>query len=140
MPLKKLRQLSKLQRALIFFGLIALAYGLWGRTIFQYSGGIVLFMYGLYPEMWGNRTFEHDTSKDILSLLEVRGDQLRVGMDIAPKSVVRKVAMGEYSETQGYLSFPYTRKITASYVFPLDQLEPLRAWFAEHASELEVIS
>lgn len=140
MLFKKLHKLPKIQRVFILLALIALAYGIWGRAIFQFIGALVLLMYGLFPEMWQNRKYEHDTSKDVLGLLEVRGEQLRVGMDIAPKLVVRKVAMGEYSETQGYLSFPYTRKITASYVFPLDQLEPLRAWFAEHAPELEVIS
>lgn len=140
MLFKKLHKLPKIQRLFILLALIALAYGIWGRAIVQFIGALVLLMYGLFPEMWKNRKLEHNTSKDILGLLEIRGEQLRVGMDIAPRSVVRKVAMGEYSETQGYLSFPYTRKITASYVFPLDQLEPLRAWFAEHAPELEVIS
>ncbi|HLV48913.1 MAG TPA: hypothetical protein VKY35_07615, partial [Aliidiomarina sp.] len=64
MLFKKLHKLPKIQRVFILLALIALAYGIWGRAIFQFIGALVLLMYGLFPEMWQNRKYEHDTSKD----------------------------------------------------------------------------
>ena len=87
----------------------------------------------------GSEDKSYNKSKDILNLVEACGDELRVGMDKASHTVIGKVAIGPYNEKYGYISFPYTQKITGQFIYPIAQVEPLKAWFAEHFPQLEII-
>ncbi|RUO43751.1 hypothetical protein CWE15_00675 [Aliidiomarina taiwanensis] len=137
--LQKLHVLPRLHRALLLIGLLTVFYLIWGRAIFQYFGGLVLFIYVFFPEVMGGEDKSYNKCKDIFNLLEACGDELRVGMDKASSTVIRKVAIGQYNDKYGYVSFPYTQKITGQYTFPIAQIGPLKAWFSEHFPDLEII-
>ncbi|MCC5880295.1 MAG: hypothetical protein JJU03_10440 [Idiomarina sp.] len=73
--------------------------------------------------------------------IELRGDEryLRLGMEEAPLSVVKKVAISQRNSDQAFIDFPYTSRITSPLLFPLQQIDSVRAWFVENAPEVKLI-
>lgn len=134
----RMNQFSKRNRFILLIGLGLAPLWIWGFEAFRYSGSFVLIMWLLFPDMWSNK-LPADKTKDMLKLLARDGDLLRVGMETASLSLVRKVALSEYDDQYGFLQFPYTSKFSASYLFPIEQMTEVREWFSTHAPELEII-
>lgn len=134
----RMNKLSKRTRFTILMLLGLAPLWIWGVEAFRYSGSLVLIMWLLFPEIWANK-LPADKTKNMLKLLARDGDLLRVGMETASISIVRKVALSEYDEQYGFLQFPYTSKFSASYLFPIEQMAEVRDWFATKVPELEII-
>lgn len=86
---------------------------------------------------------QFDQVRNMPSMLhrEVRGDTpvLRVGMEEAPVSAVKRVIINKRNAEHAYIIFPYTRRINSPILFPVEQLDGVQQWFADNAPELEVV-
>ncbi|MCL5051125.1 MAG: hypothetical protein M1473_11495, partial [Firmicutes bacterium] len=112
---------------------------LWGTEMLRYFGGWTLLLFVMFPETLVTK-IPADKTKDMLRLLSREDDRLRVGMEQVALSVVKKVALSEYNDKYAMLSFPYTGKISSNYVFPIEQMNDVRAWLQTHTPELEIIT
>lgn len=64
---------------------------------------------------------------------------LRLGMEEAPLTVIKKVALSKRDETYGFIDFPYTNRIGSPLLFPVEQINSVREWLEENVPELEII-
>lgn len=135
---KKIRTLPRAYRLSFLAFSFTLALLLFGAEALRYIGGWTLLLFVLFPETLSNKPLA-DKTKDMLRLLARHDDRLRVGMEQAALSAVKKVAIDEYDEHYAIISFPYTNKITANYLFPREQIAEVRAWFQQHTPELELV-
>ncbi|RUO23105.1 hypothetical protein CWE08_00170 [Aliidiomarina iranensis] len=136
--ISRIKRFPRRYRALLLISLVMLTYLLLGREMFRYIGMWTLIIFLLFPESLSSK-IPADKTKDMLGLLARHEDRLRVGMEQVAISMVKKVAIDEYDERYGIISFPYTNKISASYYFPIEQLPAVRAWFKNTIPELEIV-
>ncbi|EGN76088.1 hypothetical protein A28LD_0576 [Idiomarina sp. A28L] len=136
--ISRIKRFPRRYRALVLLLLVILTYLLLGSEMLRYLGMWTLILFLLFPEMMSHK-IPADKTKDMLGLLSREEDRLRVGMEQVAISIVRKVAIDEYDNRYGIISFPYTNKISASYYFPIEQLPAVCAWFKENAPELEIV-
>lgn len=130
---------SKQQRVLILIGILWICFAIFGKEAAKYMGGGSLLLFILFPEVMLNSSYAGDKTKDMLQLLSVDGSKLRVGMEWVEKETIRKIALDKFDDTYATMQFPYTSKISAGYLFPIEQLEDVRAWLEFHAPEIEII-
>ncbi|RTE86736.1 MULTISPECIES: hypothetical protein [Gammaproteobacteria] len=130
---------SKQQRVLILIGLLWLFFAVLGKDAAKYMGGGALLLWLLFPEVMVNSSYAGDKTKDMLQLLSVDGSKLRVGMEWVEKETIKKIALDKFDDTYATMQFPYTSKIPANYLFPLEQMEEVRAWLERNAPEIEII-
>lgn len=136
--LKRIHKLPRRYRAAFILILFTLTYLLWGAESLRYFGGWVLLLWVLFPETLATKT-PVDKTRHMLPMLGRDENSLRVGMEQVAIRSVQKVALDVYDDDHAILTFPYTAKISANYLFPRDQLAEVRAWFEEHTPELEII-
>ena len=121
---------------LIFVWLDVAAVQPWVNIIF------IAFML-LFPEYIFTPHSQSDPIRNMPGMLhrEMRGETpvLRVGMEEASLEIVKKVAISQRDQTYGFIDFPYTSRINSPLLFPVNQINSVRQWFAEHAPELELI-
>lgn len=115
-----------------------------GLVPLNWSTLLILFLVGaVFPDSVFPPVENIDAVRNMPSMLhiEVRKNQryLRVGMEEAPLSVVKKVAISKRDNEHAFIDFPYTSRITSPLRFPLVQIDSVRVWFSEHAPELELI-
>lgn len=110
---------------------------------YRYFGGLLLLFWAFFPDLLFNNSPQLDKVKNLPGMLDrkatAQGDMLRFGMEEAPISSIRKVAISKYDDEFGFIDFPYTSKLTRPMLFPLQQIDSVRHWFAENTPELEVI-
>lgn len=136
--LKRIQKLPRRYRAALMLSLFLVTHLLWGSEAFRYFGGWVLLLWILFPEALGAKS-PVDKTRHMLAMLAREDDRLRVGMEQVAISSVQKVALDTYDDDHAILTFPYTSKISANYLFPRDQMAEVRAWFEQHTPELEII-
>ena len=101
------------------------------------SGLIGVSMFPLYPLYL--KAQRPETIKNMLYLLEVRGDNLRVGMEQIPIDKLKRVAVGPFDKDYAVLQFPYNPMYQIDYSFPIQQLDDVRAWFRVELPDVELI-
>jgi hypothetical protein len=133
---------SKKERVIRFF--ISASTLLLGASImylyndWTYLGGIIgLSMLPLYSIFL--KAQRPETIKNMLYLLEVRGDYLRVGMEQIPIDKLKRVAVGPLDKEFAVLQFPYNPMYQIDYSFPIQQLNDVRAWFRSELPDVELI-
>jgi hypothetical protein len=136
--LKRIQKLPRRYRAAFILSLFTLTYLLWGSESLRYFGGWVLLLWVLFPENLAAKA-PVDKTRHMLPMLAREDDRLRVGMEQVAINSVKKVALDIYDDDHAILTFPYTSKISANYLFPRDQFAEVRAWFEQHTPELEII-
>lgn len=136
---KRIESIPRRYRFIFLLALFVMTHLIWGTEMLRYFGGWTLLMFIMFPETLITK-IPADKTKDMLRLLSREDDRLRVGMEQVALTVVKKVALSEYNNKYAMLSFPYTGKISSNYVFPLEQLNDVRAWFQTHTPELEIIT
>lgn len=118
--------------------------GLVGLLPLQFSTlAIFLVLTVVFPDYIFTSSESIDAVRNMPGMLhiEMRDDQryLRLGMEEAPLSVVQKVAISQRNSDQAFIDFPYTSRITSPLLFPIEQIDKVRAWFAENAPEIKII-
>lgn len=129
-------------RLLVMLSLITVFYWL-GYVDSRYIGSMMILIAAFFPDYMFKKTVQIDTIRNMPAMLhrEVRNGKsiLRVGMEEAPLTAVKKVAISQYSSDHVFIDFPYTARITAPLLFPIEQDAKVRQWFADNAPELEII-
>lgn len=74
----------------------------------------------------------------ILKYLSIEADALKVEDYQVQLEVVRQVAISEFDQGSGFLSFPLTSKLPQNYIFPIKEIQALRAWFEDNAPTIRV--
>ncbi|WP_126793230.1 hypothetical protein [Aliidiomarina haloalkalitolerans] len=136
---KKIESIPRRYRLAFLLALFVMTHLIWGTEMLRYFGGWTLLLFVMFPETLVTK-IPADKTKDMLRLLSREDDRLRVGMEQVALSVVKKVALSEYNDKYAMLSFPYTGKISSNYVFPIEQMNDVRAWLQTHTPELEIIT
>ncbi|MCH8500929.1 MAG: hypothetical protein LAT77_03335 [Aliidiomarina sp.] len=136
---KKIESIPRRYRLTFLLAVFVMTHLIWGTEMLRYFGGWTLLLFVMFPETLVTK-IPADKTKDMLRLLSREDDRLRVGMEQVALSVVKKVALSEYNDKYAMLSFPYTGKISSNYVFPIEQMNDVRAWLQTHTPELEIIT
>ncbi|MGM7447789.1 hypothetical protein ACP7H9_04680 [Idiomarina sp. ST20R2A10] len=126
--------------ALIFLPYFLLFYfelGFWGQL---YGAMLVLLAFYITPDAFGNRSHNRSEVKNMMALLGVQGEQLRVGLEQVPAKKLKRVAVGEYDKNSAILSFPFNYQISHHYVFPIQQFDSVQNFFKTHYPQVELIT
>lgn len=95
----------------------------WSLLVALISVSTYPFLIGLF------RSARPESVRNILYLLEVRGEHLRVGMEQIELAKLKRVAIGPFDQEHAVLQFPFNPYFQVALSFPLEQLEAARAWF-----------
>jgi len=116
---------------------------LFSAHTYAYFSVIMLVLWAFFPEHLFRNSNRLSRVKNMPAMLHRTAgkpeDLLRVGMEEAPISAVKKVALSKYDDASAFIDFPYTSKFSQPLLFPIQQLESVRSWFVEQMPELEVI-
>lgn len=126
--------------ALLFLPYLSLFYfdaGTWGQL---YGALLVMLAFYINPDIFGSRSHNRSEVKNMMALLDVQGEQLRVGLEQVPAKKLKRVAVGEYDKNSAILSFPFNYQISHHYVFPIQQFDSVQNFFKTNYPQVELIS
>lgn len=129
-----------LRFALVFTPYAALFYFDFGFLGSLYGALVVLLAFYIVPDAFESRSHNTSKVKNVMALLDAQENQLRIGMEQVPAKKLRRVAVGEYNAESAILSFPFNYQISHHYIFPVQQLESVRAFFKAHYPHTELIT
>lgn len=86
------------------------------------------------------RDREQNKVKNIMTLLDVNGEKLRVGLEQVPNKKLKRVAVGEYDEEYAILQFPFNYQVSSDHLFPIQQLVSVREFFKTHYPQVELLT
>lgn len=86
------------------------------------------------------RDREQNKVKNIMTLLDVNGEKLRVGLEQVPNKKLKRVAVGEYDEEYAILQCPFNYQVSSDHLFPIQQLGSVREFFKTHYPQVELIT
>ncbi|MCK7459413.1 hypothetical protein [Idiomarina aminovorans] len=126
--------------ALVFLPYLALFYfdlGFWGQL---YGAMLVLLAFYIHPDAFASNSHNISEVKNMMALLDVQGEQLRVGLEQVPAKKLKRVAVGEYDKNFAILSFPFNYQISHHYVFPIQQFDSVQNFFKTNYPQVELIT
>jgi len=137
------RRFSRIPLVYRVFGVIGF-YGIlfyFAEPWVAHLGGlfIILAFYILKPDEFLNESREQNKVKNIMILLDVTGDKLRVGLEQVPNKKLKRVAVGEYDEEYAILQFPFNHQVSTDHLFPIQQLDSVHEFFKTNYPQVELI-